>query len=191
MRGGVERPTVYALAVAPHQPFGAGQHLLRRASSERKKKDAIGSNATLDKVRDSIDERASLSGAGARNDQQGTIAVGCGGSLLGIQFRCEVAKIPRSFSAWPGGINLQRVSHATVSSSVEREVTMAVRSKASANLALTRSLTSWSEISSRPASRAIDVMTTPSMPHGIIRSKNDRSVVTLRAKPCHDTQSRA
>src|SRR6266568_295549 len=142
-------------------------------------------------MRDSIHEGARFPGARSGDDEQRAIPIGGRGSLLWIELRREVAKIPRSFSAWPGGVDLQRVAHATVSRSVEREVTTAVRSNDSANLALTRSLTSCREMSSRPASRAIDGMTTPSIPHGIIRSKKERSVVTLRANPCQVTQSRA
>src|SRR5205823_3872779 len=191
MRGGVEGSAVDSLAVAANQSFHARQHLLRRATSECQKKDSFGGDAALDQVCNAIDEGARFSGAGAGDDEKWPIAIGRGRGLLWIELRREVANIPRSFSAWPCGIDLERVTHATVSRSVEREVTTAVRSNASANLALTRSLTSCMEISSSPASRAIDVITTPSMPHGIMRSKKERSVVTLRANPCHVTQSRA
>src|SRR6267378_2656269 len=39
----------------------------------------------------------------------------------------------------------------------------------------------------RPPSRSTDVITTPGIPHGTIRSKCVRSVVTLRANPCQVT----
>src|SRR3954464_6602165 len=42
-----------------------------------------------------------------------------------------------------------------------------------------------------PVSRVTDVIVTAGMPQGTMRSKYPRSVETLRAKPCHVTQSRA
>ena len=167
----VKGSAVNALAVSTHQPLGAGKHLLRGATCERQQKNPLGADSTLDEMRDPVDERAGLAGTGAGDDEKRAIAMRCGRRLLRIELRREVAKIPRSFSAWPGGVDPQSVTHATVSKRLEREVTTAVRSKASANLALTRSRTSCIEIASSPASRAMDVITTPGMPQGIMRSK--------------------
>src|ERR1700694_5947312 len=61
--------------------------------------------------------------------------------------------------------------------------------KAPANPLTTAATLSFHNCSPLPApsSRSTDVITTPGMPHGTIRSKCVRSVATCNAKPCHVT----
>ena len=48
-----------------------------------------GGDAALDEVGDAVDEGSGLSGAGAGDDEEGTVAVGGGGGLFGVQLRGE------------------------------------------------------------------------------------------------------
>src|SRR6266849_4441218 len=160
VRRRVERSTDHPLAVAAHESLGPRQHLLGRPARERQQQYALRRHATLDQVRYTIYERPGLPGAGAGDDEKRTIPVRCSGRLLRIQLRCKVTQGALRLGTRSRRINLERVRHATISRSVEREVTTAVRSNASANFAVARSRTSWIEISSKPSSRAIDVMTT-------------------------------
>ena len=171
MRGGVESPTVYALAVAPDEAFGAREHLLRCAARKRQQEYSVGGDAALDQMRDPIDERPGFSGSGAGDDEKWSVHVRRGGRLLRVELRGEIAQGGGCLEALARRIDLKRFRHATVSRSAERVVTTAVRSNASANLADTRSLTSCAETFSIPSSRASDVMTTPLIPQGTMRSK--------------------
>ena len=140
-------------------------------------------------IRDSV---FSGNAAGVPEVDEGVINVNdaSGGGLLGIQLCSEVATLARRRQLRASGINLESVAHAAVSSSAERGVVTGVRSNAVPKAVVTFCITS-SAAGAVPSSRAIEVISTPLMPHGTMRSKYDRSVVTLRAKPCHVTQSRA
>src|SRR4029078_5584634 len=91
VRGGVERPSVDALAVATNQSFRAGQHLLGRATCESEKQDALGGTTSIYEMRNAVDERARLSGTGPGDNEERTIAVGGGCRLFRIELRREVA----------------------------------------------------------------------------------------------------
>jgi hypothetical protein len=55
------------------------------APRERQQEDTIRTNATLDQMGDPVHERSRLASAGARNDEERTIAVRGGGGLFWIQ----------------------------------------------------------------------------------------------------------
>src|SRR6266436_8171648 len=61
------------------------EHLLRRAPRKCKQQYRARRDATLDKPRDAIDQRARLARPGAGDDQQWTIAMRHGGKLRGVQ----------------------------------------------------------------------------------------------------------
>src|SRR5229473_5791011 len=61
------------------------EHLLRRAPRKCKQQYRARRDATLDKPRDAINQRARLARPGAGNDQQRTIAMSHGGELRGVQ----------------------------------------------------------------------------------------------------------
>ena len=87
--GGVERPALHAARHGAHEAFGAAEHFLGGAAGEGEEEDALGRDAALEQVRDAVDQRARLAGAGAGDDEQRTVAVGRGGSLLVVQLRAR------------------------------------------------------------------------------------------------------
>src|SRR5689334_14879679 len=144
MRGSVERSAVNTFAITANESLGARQHFLRRTSRERQQQYSLRGDTTLDQMRDAVDECAGLSGSRSGYDEQWSIAMCRSRCLLWIQLSGKVAWRSRSrrIGDRTGRINLERVHQATVSKRAEREVTTAVRSKASANFAVTRSRTS-------------------------------------------------
>ena len=66
----VEGAAVHARARGPDEPLGAREHLAGGAAGEGEQEDALGRDASLDEVRDAVDERARLAGARAGDDQQ-------------------------------------------------------------------------------------------------------------------------
>ena len=85
MRRRMEGPTVDALAISADQPLRPRQHLLRCASRERQEQNSLCLDAALDQVRDTIDERARLASASARDDEKWPITVCSRGRLFRIQ----------------------------------------------------------------------------------------------------------
>ncbi len=92
MRGAVERPAVHARAGAADEALGAREHLLRRPPGEGEEEDAIRADPAGDEVRDAIDERARLPGAGPGDDQERAVTEGGGGALLGVEVGGEVRR---------------------------------------------------------------------------------------------------
>jgi hypothetical protein len=88
--GAVERAAVHAAAGAPDEAFRAGEHLLGDAAREGEEEDALRRDAALDEVRDAVDERARLAGAGAGDDEEGAVAVGGRLALGLVELRGEV-----------------------------------------------------------------------------------------------------
>jgi hypothetical protein len=82
---------MHALAVAADQSLGAREHLLRGASRKGQQEYFLCRDATLDQMRDAIDEGAGLPGSSAGDYQERTVRVCCRGCLLGIQFCGEIA----------------------------------------------------------------------------------------------------
>jgi hypothetical protein len=109
----VEGSTVHPLAVAAYQSLGSRQHLLGCPARERKQQDALGLYSALDQMRHPIDERPCLSGSGAGDDEQRTVAVGCSGRLLRIQLRGEIPRRSRRIASWTRRIDFEGVGHPT------------------------------------------------------------------------------
>src|SRR3954469_18833245 len=105
----MKRPAMHSLAVASDEALGTGQHLLRRAPSERQQQNSLSWYAALDEMGDSINERAGLSGSGTSDDQQRSIAVCRGRRLLWIQLGCEIARRWCRIETRSGGVDAQRL----------------------------------------------------------------------------------
>ena len=91
-RHGVEGAAPDALAgAAAGAGFGGeeridtAQHLGRRPAREGEQKDAPRVGAVSDEVGDPVHERGRLAGACAGDDEEGPVAVGDGGELLGVE----------------------------------------------------------------------------------------------------------
>ena len=93
MSGSVKRSTMHSPASRSHETLGAAEHLLRRAPRERQKKNALGTNAALDQMCDTIDERSRFSCSSARNDEERAVAMcGCG-QLLVVQIGGKITRV--------------------------------------------------------------------------------------------------
>ena len=108
--GSVERSAVHPRARVAYESLRAREHLLRRPPGEREKQDALGLYAPFDQVCDTIYERARLARTGARDDEQGTVAVFGGRELFGVELRAEIAsrRLYFALSAW---IDPQLIGH--------------------------------------------------------------------------------
>ena len=67
---GVKRPAGNLVAAAVDQQTGAADHLLGGAPGESEQEDRARIDALIDQMGDAVDQRASLAGAGAGDDQQ-------------------------------------------------------------------------------------------------------------------------
>ena len=88
--GAVEGSAMHLASGGAGQALGAHEHLLRGAAGEGEEEDAFGRDALSNEVGEAVDERAGLAGAGAGDDEQGAVAVGGGGALLGVELRVQI-----------------------------------------------------------------------------------------------------
>jgi hypothetical protein len=91
----MERSALNSSASRSHETLSASEHLLRRAPRERQKKNALGTNAALDQMRDTIDERSRFSRSSAGNDEQWAVAMCRCSELLVVQIGGELSRVPR------------------------------------------------------------------------------------------------
>lgn len=71
----MKSPTLNAVPGRPDESPDPSQHFVRRPSGERQQEDPLRSDAALDELRDAMDERSRLAGAGPGDDEEGTVSV--------------------------------------------------------------------------------------------------------------------